>query len=667
VNGLYVPYGITIEVDPVDCDRVMAIVDHAWDYRHTAYSGLYLSTDGGDNWTFAQASTANYLKRHYSHLIAFALSSGDGQGATTWYAALYDGSSGNLYRSIDRGATWTARASLSSYSTIYEVQISLTDANLALLATSSGLRRSTDGGATLSSLGNLPSGEVTSVAFSPTDSNTIYAAVQSSSSNGLYRSTNGGTSFTKLSSGDSFYLSVLNDARHIFMHPTNGNVFYVIPYTRTSGKTAIRTDNGGSTYSTTSVSLYPDVAAWHWGLDFTGGFSFLLMSATDSQQVVGQDGGAMMLRSTDGTTFIDGSQLFEGANCAGNNYAIAFDKSDSQRFVASFQDIGTFLTENDANRFVDRGVPSSMRDSGQIPWTSQWVTSIHPTQPNNWISAAGHSFDKRLVRTTDAGQNWTLVDTVPNVYMRVFHLPTDPNYVFAGDRRSTNAGVSFSSMSGLGAQVMDYCPSNPDMIYAVSGADGIIKRSMNKGDSWSTYVDVSWSFSQYDARPVFAIDPANCNTIYTIDSSGDLARFNGSNWTSMGLLSRVSKPAGYWIAVRSVMFDPSPSHPEVIYATLFGNGVSPLIFRSTDSGTTWDDATFNHFRQHLDGININPHSGEVMIGGCSGTWVLPPPYPSSNGIYDKLPSQTTPKVKPPSAPQELNISRVQHHKKWESG
>lgn len=25
-----------------------------------------------------------------------------------------------------------------------------------------------------------------------------------------------------------------------------------------------------------------------------------------------------------------------------------------------------------------------------------------------------------------------------------------------------------------------------------------------------------------------------------------------------------------------------------------------------------------------------------MVGGCSGTWVLPPPYDTSNGIYDDL-------------------------------
>ncbi len=671
-QGLYVPHGQSIEVDPVDCNRVMILVDTAWDFKHTSYGGIYLSEDGGDNWTFVKnGPTMN--SRRYERNIAFAPSSADTQGATIWYAALYNEptesnhSQSALFRSTDRGHTFTQRASLSAYYPVYEVKVSPTDSNLLLVTTGSGLLRSTDGGSTLAAIGNLPSGEVTSVAFSPQNSQIIYAAVQGSSANGLYRSTNGGSTFTRLSSGDSFHNSVLQDARRVFIHPSNGNIFYVIPQNRTSSRTAIRTDNGGSTYATTSISLPSDVAEWRWGLDFTGNFSFILMSATDSQQVVAQSGGAVMYRSTNGTVFLNGSDLFEGANCSGNNYAIAFDKNDPKRFVASFQDIGTFVTKNGADSFVDRGVPSSLKNSGLIPWTSQWTTSINPTQPNNWISAAGNSFDKLLVRTTDAGANWTLVDSVADYYFRVFHHPTAPTYVFAGRRRSTNSGASFSnlSISDSDAQVLDYCPSQPDMIYAVSGSGRRIWRSLDKGNTWSVYVSTSWSLTPYDVRLTFAIDPANCKTIYTIDSSGDLARYNGTSWASVGLLSQVSRPAGYFAYVRSVLVD--PNHPEVIYATIFGHGISPFIFRSVDSGGTWQDISLNHFRQGQDGININPHSGEVMIGGCSGTWVLPPPYPSSNGIYDKLPSQGTPKGKPPNAPQELNISSVQRHKKWESG
>jgi hypothetical protein len=183
------------------------------------------------------------------------------------------------------------------------------------------------------------------------------------------------------------------------------------------------------------------------------------------------------------------------------------------------------------------------------------------------------------------------------------------------------------------------------MIYAVDATNGIVRRSTDKGDNWSTYVDVAWSLGPYNNYPAFAIDPSNCNAFYTVDENRDLAYYNGSSWSSKGLLAMVSKPSGYWTSIYNVMVD--RNHPEVVYATLHGHGVVPLVFRSTNSGATWSDITYNKFRQSQEGLNINPHSGEVMIGGCSGTWVLPPPYPSSNGIYAKLPSTGGADITPP--------------------
>jgi hypothetical protein len=137
----------------------------------------------------------------------------------------------------------------------------------------------------------------------------------------------------------------------------------------------------------------------------------------------------------------------------------------------------------------------------------------------------------------------------------------------------------------------------------------------------------------FDPIMTFAVDPGNCDRIYTLDSGGDLARFDGAGWESLGAIAHSPGPDGYFNYIRSVAVD--PNHPEIIYAGAFGSGL-PVILRSVDDGRTWEDVSYNHFRQSISQIDVSPHSGEVMVGGCSGTRVLPPPYPSSNGIYDKL-------------------------------
>jgi photosystem II stability/assembly factor-like uncharacterized protein len=645
-HGLLLPHGQSIEVDPVDCDRVMIVVDSAWNYKNAAFTGIYLSEDGGEHFKRVQTGPTVHSRR-YEHNIAFARASADQKGALTWYAALYNEAKepghdkSGIYRSDDRGATWKLLASLAQHYPVYEVQVSPADSKKVLVATGSGLLESTDGGATLKPAGNLPAGEVTSVAFSPKDASVVYAVARGSTAGGLHRSKDGGKTFSPVKSSDSLHQSVLGDARRIFVHEKDGDVFYVIPQSKTGGRTAIRTDDGGATFSATSISLPDDVKAWRWGINITGNFAFLLMSAADSRDVVAQSGGAALYRTTDGKLFKNGSTLYTGANCGGQNYSIGFDPADPERFVVGHQDIGMYLTENGGDWFVSRGAPHAWVGQGLISWTSQWTLDIHPNQPDHIVGVTGQSFDRKVLRTTDAGLKWTIADNQSGHYFRVVHHPYDPKLVFAGDRRSQDGGASYnqlpipSALMDSGVQVMDLCRAQPDVVYAASRTSKRILRSTDKGKTWSLYVQAPASIAPFDPYITFAVDPSRCDVIYTLDAKGDLARYDGKSksWTSLGVLKNVAPPKGYFVFVRSVKVD--PHHSDVLYASIFGAGI-PSAFRSADGGATWEDISFNRFREGFNGFNISPHTGEVFVGGCSGTWVLPPPYPTRNGIYEKL-------------------------------
>jgi hypothetical protein len=643
-HGLLLSHGQSIEVDPVDCDRVVIVVDAASNYKNTAFTGIYLSEDGGEHFKLVQHGPTVHSRR-YEHDIAFARASADQKGALTWYAALYNESTepdhdkSGLYRSDDRGVTWKPLASLTQHYPVYEVQVSPGDSDVLLVATGSGLLASADGGATLAPAGDLPAGEVTSVAFSPEDAKVVYAVARGSTTSGLYRSKDGGKTFGPVKAGDSLQQSVLGDARRVFVHPTDGGVLYVIPQGSSGGRTAIRTDDGGATFSTASISLPDDVKAWRWGLNITGSFAFLLMSAADSRDVVAQSGGAALYRTTDGEVFVNGSTLYTGANCGGQNYSIGFDAADPERFAVGHQDIGMYLTENGADWFVSRGVPHAWVGQGLIAWSSQWTLDINPAQTDHIVGVTGTSFERKVLRTVDAGLNWTIAESQSGTYFRVVHHPYDPKLVFAGGRVSQDGGASYtplpipSALHDNDLQVMDLCRAQPDVVYTASRTGKRILRSVDRGKTWSLYVQVPASIAPYDPYITFAVDPSRCDVIYTLDAQGDLARYDGKGWTSLGVLKNVTAPKGYFVYVRSVKVD--PHHPEVLYASVFGAGI-PSAFRSTDTGATWEDISLNRFRQGFNGFNISPHTGEVFVGGCSGTWVLPPPYPTRDGIYEKL-------------------------------
>jgi photosystem II stability/assembly factor-like uncharacterized protein len=639
--GLYLAMGQSIAVDPVDCRRVLMIMDNSWDYRHPEFTGIYLSEDAGDHWTHVLHGPTLHSRR-YEHDIAWAADSIDAGGAQRWYAALYneagepDNADAALRISVDRGRTWTAGASLAGTDPVYEVQVSPTDGRDLLVATSAGLLRSTDGGLTLQPVTGLPSGSVSSVAFDPTEARTIYAVLFGGTPRGVYRSTDGGASFTRLTVADGGQQAVLDQAIRLVLHPTDGRVFYVLPE---SDGQALRTADAGATFATTSFDLPDDVRAWRWGIRIGGTFGFVLPSALDTTDVVAQSLGAAMYRSSDGLVFVNGSTLFEGANCGLTNYNVAYDPVDPARFALGNADIGMMLTENGADWFLSRSIPWEW--VGDITaWGSQHTLDFRPGHPGEMASVVGDVFDKILIYTADYGLTWQVANDVSNHYWRVAYHPTNPDIVWAGDKRSTDGGRNYTrlpfpaALDEAGLQVLSYCIADPDTIYAVARSSGNILRSDDTGDTWTLYATAPGSVAPFDPIITFASSPADCNVVYALDGDGDLARYDGAAWESLGVLDHVTAPADYFHYVRSVQVD--PRHAEIIYAGIFGSGLAEMILRSTDGGGTWQDISYNRFRDGVSGINISPLTGEVMVGGCSGTWVFPPPYDGTGGVYEDL-------------------------------
>ncbi len=616
-KGLYVLAGQSIEVDPVDPKIVFAIMDETWIWMHEEFQGLYRSKDGGDNWEFMlHAPSIN--SRRFEHNIAYDLTSRSENSCLRWYAAFHND---GLYRSENAGDTWARVSDLTSYGTIYNVQTHPTNGQTVYIGTESGLFVSNTRGTDFQPHGNLPSGEVTSIAVNLENPEELFAVVRG---NGLYKSNDGGYSFSVLREFDY--------ALFIFINHGFPNVLYLVGE---SSYSLVSSDAGETWYQTDTKpapGLWRDTILQGWKGNISGLMSAVAPNPNDPDEAVAYSRATIWKTTNGGSLFEDQSTLFTGYACGVWNDGMSFDLLNPNRFATFNADVGMAYTETVGDYFYRRGIPIEWRPS-IVPWTSMGGGDLQPGT-EIIVAAVGDVWNKKLVRSIDSGQNWELVDNEIKNYLFVGFHPSDINVVYTDNKISLNAGESFEIIEALteyDASILGFCYANPDVIYAMAKPRNKILRSNDRGQTWTLYADAGWLFGLHDSKPTFTVHPTDTTKIYTIDSRGDLAEFDGHTWKSFGLLDYVEdkNPENY---VRSVVVD--NKNPDIIYAGMHACGIEN-IWRTQDGGNTWESISFNHPRTSISALFINPHTGELLTSNCYGTWVFPPPYESTTLLYDK--------------------------------
>ena len=244
------------------------------------------------------------------------------------------------------------------------------------------------------------------------------------------------------------------------------------------------------------------------------------------------------------------------------------------------------------------------------------------------VASIGQYFTTQLMRSPDNGSNWQLLtegeDNSDNNLFIAFH-PEDPAYVYAGNKISEDAGITFTKIDFPSQYesptLVGMCQSYPDIVYALDKSRNYLLRSNDRGTSWNVYAHPGWRFRNFDSKPIFATDPADSNKIYTISSESDLAVFDGKSWKSFNILGLAGGHGGVNF-VSTIAID--PNFPDIIYAGTFEKGL-PCIFRTIDGGDTWEDITTNLPRGGASSIAVNPHTGELFRGSGNGTWIFPGP------------------------------------------
>jgi len=213
--------------------------------------------------------------------------------------------------------------------------------------------------------------------------------------------------------------------------------------------------------------------------------------------------------------------------------------------------------------------------------------AIHPTRTNVLLAATSRS---GLYRSTDAGENWTLVLTA-GVNSR------SSSVIFSPD-----GAVAYASLQDSGAR------------------NGVYK-SVDAGETWTLVNGTAPSAitNTNTGRIEMAMAPSQPDTLYVAVASTETGRSGtlsgvyktvdgGARWTKLAVAD-ICAPQCWYNLVLAV----HPTDPENVW---FG-GLRHL--RSLDGGATWAAlGTVYHVDQHQ--ISFSKDGGRVYIGNDGGVW-----------------------------------------------
>ena len=183
---------VDVAMDPANANRVLVTVNAA----SGSGGGIYLSTD-------ALAATPTFTRTLTLNSVRSEMALHSSGGTVTVYEA--DGTSnGNLRKSVDGGATWSAAMAAATGfcggQCFYNISLAVApnNANVVLIggnvtgASSRLIARSTNGGTGFTNVNNGVHADNHAAAFAPSDANIAWMGTDG----GIYKSTNNGASWT---------------------------------------------------------------------------------------------------------------------------------------------------------------------------------------------------------------------------------------------------------------------------------------------------------------------------------------------------------------------------------------------------------------------------------------------------------------------------------------
>ncbi len=572
-----------IFIHPADSDLIFA----GTGYTHpTKWSGpdpakIYRSTDGGETWSNASEGLIQTKN-------SFGSFAGSSNNSEIIYAGTYQG----LYRSINKGLSWS----------------------------------------------KLQSERVRWVETHPTNPNEIYWSIIYSGG-GLYRSTNGGTSKVKVGNNMpilGWNVKTVPQIEEIHFSDDGNRVYAGIT---NSPDMLYYSDDNGANWST-----YPRIKNRGWWKK-SGGSITSFDIVKNGQKIYFCNDIGIFGSDDNGTTFpykytkevSNGKWRSTGAD-VNTVTQILLDPNDVNRIIRLTKDTGVQISEDlgyswriiDGVNDFGRSSVSAVRDATN----SNIIYMIQGESKHGVTDRAS-----KLIKSTDNGLTWADVGATwgDGTYYKLARNGKGDLFATSigeannsgwesGIYKSTDYGISWvKKKNGIVPRVITIDPLDESIMYCGdnrinSNWYGLYK-STDYGETWS-------AIATNNIRQAISItiDPTNSDIVYVGQRGYSNVGFGGlwksvNGGTSFVKIHNPSNPKdpGYY---NNVVFDPTNSNR--IFTT--NKGQNPKtdwssgegILMSEDGGKTWISLNKNLPYKNITTLEISPLNGNIYVGTNGG-------------------------------------------------
>ena len=512
--------------------------------------GVWKTTDGAQNWT--------PMSDYFSNLSVYSVAI-DPSNSNTYF---FGSTGGKIFKSIDAGATWNLLGTIGN-SIVNKILINPTNTNMifataenvgifrsidcgvnctepvndsngydvefkpgdlsVVYASGSGFHKSTDGGATFTTIGGFTAGPKM-IGVSADDANVVYVLEASGGRFGaFYSSTNSGTSFTKLNHGSTNFFGYSTSGNDnngqaprdmgIAVNPTNADEVHI------AGILTWRSMNAGVAFSCTSDWIPGNAASanigyCHADVDDLQFYGTTLFAITDGGIYMAENTGTVNATYyEDLTTGLGIRQFYKigvsqtadviasgGAQDNGTSFYTAatgwkdwlgadgmesfIDKTNPNLFYGTSQNGQMYRSGNGGNSYVNLNSPGN--------GSGNWVTPFeqNPTEENSIY--VGYN---RVYKSTNFGNSWTSISQDFIANLNNLKIAPSNNQVMYVNRaslmyRTTDAGATDWTQLPSPGGVINYIaihPTNPLKIAVAVTAANHVMVSEDGGDTWINY------------------------------------------------------------------------------------------------------------------------------------------------------------------------------------
>jgi photosystem II stability/assembly factor-like uncharacterized protein len=571
-------------------------------YAATNYSGVYKSTNGGQNWLainngLTTSSLATIAVNPSNSSILFAGSSASGDG---------------VFRSTNGGVFWT-RILVSP--NVHTIKFDPQNSNIAYAATGCGLFKTINGGTIWQEIsGNkLPiaaycqgAADILSLAIDPQNSGTLYVIVNQEGT--VWKTANGGSTWQNVSDGLPGTM-----LRSIAIDPVNPNILYAgTEYKNGLTMGLYKSDDGGQSW----VQVINN-GHYYFDIDISKSDPNIISVIAGPQQGIyrSTDSGItwqfipssadLMNIDTDPNDFttvygVGYHGIFKSTN-GGVNWE-AINKGLYAQSITSL----LYVPQNNNSIFATTVYGGNWKSTDFGASWQKWGNYKGDTfnelnfskivaDPNNSMNMYANNY-----KSNDGGQIWEWF--TPNIFsgspVAAITIAANSDIyngvnISWGESRivkSTDGGNTWNNKSnGISArsiQFMEADPFDPNIIYAYfsdwyDGRDGgLLYKSIDAGENWgliySGVILNGWGIG----LNALAIDPSNTSIIYLAATTGVLKSLDsGATWTSVS-----SGLSG--IVVTAIAVD--TDNNQILYIGTERNGV----YKSLNAGLSWESLNY---------------------------------------------------------------------------